>query len=62
MTVSLKLDLNEDANLFELGVNSSFYANLASNVRNEIFSVSLEGAFQNRGVYGVKQGERLSKS
>ena len=59
--LSLKLDVNENQNLFELGVNASFYANLASSVKNEIFSVSLEGAFQNPGVYGVKQGERLSE-
>jgi len=59
--ISLKLNLNEEANLLELGVDSSFYANLASNIRNEIFSVSLEGAFQNPGIYGVKQGERLSE-
>ncbi|MDA9729364.1 SLBB domain-containing protein [SAR86 cluster bacterium] len=59
--ISLKLDVFENKNLFELGVNSSFYANLASKVKQEIFSVSLEGAFQNPGIYGAKQGERISE-
>ncbi len=59
--ISLKLNVNENRNLFELGVNSSFYANLASSVKDEIFSVYLEGAFRNPGVYGVKQGERVSE-
>ena len=59
--ISLKLDTISSENLSELGVNSSFYANLASKVENEIFSVSLEGAFKNPGVYGVKQGDRLSE-
>ncbi len=58
---SLKLNSTEDENLSELGVNSGFYANLASKVQNEIFSISLEGAFRNPGVYGVKQGDRLSE-
>ena len=58
---SVKLNLSEDENLSELGVNSGFYANLASKVQNEIFSVSLEGAFKNPGIYGVKQGDRLSE-
>tara|TARA_B100000989_G_C19531096_1_gene469924 strand:+ start:492 stop:3083 length:2592 start_codon:yes stop_codon:yes gene_type:complete len=59
--ISLKLDVFENKNLFELGVNSSFYANLASKVKQEIFSVSLLGAFQNPGIYGAKQGERISE-
>ncbi len=59
--ISLKLDTNSNENLNELGASSSFYANLASKVKNEIFSVSLEGAFKNPGVYGVKQGDRLSE-
>lgn len=59
--ISLKLNTVSEENLSELGVNSSFYANLASKVQNEIFSVSLEGAFKNPGFYGVKQGDRLSE-
>ena len=41
-------------NLYELGINSSFYANLSAKSNNEIFSISLEGAFVSPGVYGVK--------
>ncbi len=59
--ISLKLNSSNDENLSELGVNSGFYANLASKVQNEIFSISLEGAFKNPGIYGVKQGDRLSE-
>ena len=59
--ISLKLDIESNQRLFELGISSSFYANLSSNIVNEIFSVSLEGAFNSPGVYGVKQGERLSE-
>ena len=29
-------------------------------LENEVFSISLEGAFVSPGIYGVKQGERLS--
>lgn len=59
--LSFKIDIAQDDNLSELGVNSSFYANLSSRVKKEIFSVSLDGAFKNPGVYGVKQGERMSE-
>ena len=45
--------------LYELGINSSFYANLSSKSNNEVFSISLEGSFVSPGVYGVQQGERL---
>ena len=58
--VSLKIGGLNEANLVELGINSSFYANLSSDVSNEIFSVSLEGSFVSPGIYGAKQGERLS--
>ncbi len=59
--ISLKLNSSSNQNLIELGVNSGFYANLSSKVQNDIFSISLEGAFMNPGVYGVKQGDRLSE-
>ena len=59
--ISLKLNDASDKNLIELGVNSGFYANLSSKVQNDIFSVSLEGAFKNPGVYGAQQGDRLSE-
>ena len=52
--------MEENDNLLELGITSSFYANLSSKVRDEVFSVSLEGAFVSPGVYGVKQGDKLS--
>ena len=58
--ISVDIDIKESPNLFELGVNSSFYANLASKINNEVFSVSLEGSFISPGIYGAKQGERLS--
>ncbi len=59
--ISLKLSTFSNEDLIELGVNSGFYANLASKVKHEIFSISLEGAFKNPGLYGAKQGERLSE-
>ncbi len=58
--ISLKINVKEEKNLSSLGINSSFYGNLSSIVLNEVFSVSLEGAFVSPGIYGVKQGERLS--
>ena len=30
-------------------------------IREEVFSVSFEGAFVSPGIYGVRQGERLSR-
>ena len=59
--ISLKLNGASNKDLIELGVNSGFYANLSSKVQNDIFSISLEGAFKNPGVYGAKQGDRLSE-
>lgn len=59
--MSIELTIASNENLSELGVNSSFYANLASKVQSEIFSITLEGAFRNPGVYGAKQGDRLSE-
>ena len=58
--ISFQFDMEENDNLLELGITSSFYANLSSKVRDEVFSVSLEGAFVSPGVYGVKQGDKLS--
>lgn len=58
--ISLKVDVFEEDNLSTLGINSSFYGNLSSRVNNEVFSISLEGAFVSPGIYGAKQGERLS--
>ena len=58
--VSIKIDGLNEANLVKLGINSSFYANLSSDIDNEVFSVSLEGSFVSPGIYGAKQGERLS--
>ena len=42
---SMILDVFEENKLYELGINSSFYANLSAKSNNEIFSISLEGAF-----------------
>lgn len=58
--ISLKIDIDEEENLSSLGIDSSFYANMSSNILDEVFSVSLEGAFNSPGIYGAKQGERLS--
>ena len=57
--ISLKIDVKKERELFSLGIESSFYANLSSSSKNDIFSVSLEGAFVSPGIYGVKQGETL---
>tara|TARA_B100000925_G_scaffold287792_1_gene267654 strand:+ start:1292 stop:3883 length:2592 start_codon:yes stop_codon:yes gene_type:complete len=59
--ISLKLNGTSKKDLIELGVNSGFYANLSSKIQNDIFSISLEGAFKNPGVYGAQQGDRLSE-
>ena len=57
---SFNLDLKEMQNFRELGIKSGFYANISSKIRDEVFSVSLQGSFVSPGVYGVRQGERLS--
>lgn len=57
---SFKLDLSDETSFSEVGIKSSFYLNIASKVKNEVFSVILEGALTSPGIYGVKQGERLS--
>ncbi len=56
---SLNLSFDEQ-DMTSLGIDSSFYANLSSRIINDVFSVSLEGAFVSPGVYGAKQGEKLS--
>jgi protein involved in polysaccharide export with SLBB domain len=58
---SIKVDINKEEKLYSLGANTSFYANLSANSNEEIFSVSLEGAFVSPGIYGAKQGETLSQ-
>ncbi len=57
---SFNLDLEEMQNFRELGIESGFYANISSKIREEVFSISLQGSFVSPGVYGVRQGERLS--
>ncbi len=57
--VSLKINFEDENNLSSLGVKTSFYANISSKIKNEVFSVSLEGAFVSPGIYGVQQGETL---
>lgn len=56
---SLNLSFDEQ-DMTSLGIDSSFYANLSSKIINDVFSVSLEGSFVSPGVYGAKQGEKLS--
>lgn len=57
---SFNLNLNEMQNFRDLSIESGFYANISSKIREEVFSVSLQGSFVSPGVYGVRQGERLS--
>ena len=57
---SLNLSFDEQ-DMTSLGIDSSFYANLSSKIINDVFSVSLEGSFVSPGVYGAKQGEKLSE-
>tara|TARA_A100001015_G_scaffold4286_1_gene5579 strand:- start:6203 stop:8788 length:2586 start_codon:yes stop_codon:yes gene_type:complete len=59
--VPIKISIEDSTDLVSLGITSGFYANLSSKVQDKIFSVSLEGSFVSPGVYGVKQGERLSQ-
>ncbi len=58
--ISLKINISEEQNISSLGIKSSFYANLSSESNDDVFSVSVEGAFVSPGIYGAKQGERLS--
>ena len=58
--IALKIDISEEQNISSLGIKSSFYANLSSESNDDVFSVSIEGAFVSPGIYGAKQGERLS--
>ncbi len=59
--VPIKITIEDSTDLLSLGITSGFYANLSSKVEDKIFSVSLEGSFISPGIYGVKQGERLSE-
>ncbi len=58
--LSIKIDLDENTDLSSLGISAGFYANISSLVSDEVFSISLEGAFISPGIYGAKQGEKLS--
>ncbi len=58
--LSIKIDLDENTDLASLGISAGFYANISSLVSDEVFSISLEGAFVSPGIYGAKQGEKLS--
>ena len=57
---SFKVKIDSTEKLYSLGADTSFYANLSASSSDEVFSVSLEGAFISPGIYGAKQGERLS--
>ena len=57
---SFKVKIDSTERLYSLGADTSFYANLSASSSDEVFSVSLEGAFISPGIYGAKQGERLS--
>ena len=56
---SIKFD-TEDTDLISLGITSNFYANLSSKIINEVFSITLEGEVISPGIYGAKQGEKLT--
>ncbi len=58
---SFKVNIESEDRLFSLGADTSFYANLSASTSDEVFSVSLEGAFISPGIYGAKQGETLSQ-
>ena len=58
---SLKIKINSEKKLHSLGADTSFYANISAKTIDEVFSVSLEGAFVSPGIYGAKQGETLSQ-
>ena len=58
---SFKVNVESEDRLFSLGADTSFYANLSARTSDEVFSVSLEGAFISPGIYGAKQGETLSQ-
>lgn len=57
---AVKVEINQELDLVSLGIKGSFYANLSSRIDNQVFSINLSGAFISPGIYGVKQGERLS--
>ncbi len=56
---AIKTDI-ENTDLISFGITSNFYANLSSRIKDDVFSVTLEGAVTSPGIYGAKQGERLS--
>ena len=58
---SFKVNVESEKRLYSLGAETSFYANLSARTLDEVFSISLEGAFVSPGIYGVKQGETLSQ-
>ena len=58
---SFKVNVESEKRLYSLGADTSFYANLSARTLDEVFSISLEGAFVSPGIYGVKQGETLSQ-
>lgn len=58
---SFKVNINTEDKLYSLGADTSFYANISAKTIDEVFSVSLEGAFLSPGIYGAKQGETLSQ-
>ena len=57
---SFNVNLDQNIDFQDLGIKGGFYANLSSRIREEVFSISLEGSFVSPGIYGVRQGERLS--
>ena len=42
---SFNVNIDENVDFQDLGIKGGFYANLSSKIREEVFSVSLEGAF-----------------
>ena len=40
--ISLKINILEEQNISSLGIKSSFYANLSSESKEDVFSVSIE--------------------
>ena len=48
---SFNVNLDQNIDFQDLGIQGGFYANLSSKIREEVFSISLEGAFVSRNLW-----------
>ena len=58
---SFNVNIDENIDFQDLGIKGGFYANISSKLGNEVFSVSLEGAFVSPGIYGVRTRRKIIK-